>query len=40
MPGDSKDHRQVLVKIFREQVLSEGIIHDGDSVGADDETLL
>ncbi|KAG6878089.1 hypothetical protein C0993_012416 [Termitomyces sp. T159_Od127] len=40
MPGESEEHRQVLVKGFRQQVLSEGILHDGDSVGTDDETLL
>lgn len=33
------DKEQVLAE-FRRQVEEEGIIHDGDTIGTDDETLL
>lgn len=32
--------KQQILKEFRQQVEEEGIIHDGDTVGTDDETLL
>ncbi|KAG5721690.1 Sec14 cytosolic factor [Termitomyces sp. T112] len=41
MSGESEDHWQVqALEAFRKQVFNEGILHDGDSVGTDDETLL
>lgn len=34
------DTQQQILKEFRQQVEEEGIIHDGDTVGTDDDTLL
>lgn len=34
------DKEQLVVIDFRRQVEEEGIIHDGDTIGTDDDTLL
>ncbi|KAJ7600531.1 hypothetical protein C8J56DRAFT_910543 [Mycena floridula] len=34
------DHELETVAIFRQQLYDEDILHDGDSIGSDDETLL
>ncbi|KAF5382552.1 hypothetical protein D9615_002843 [Tricholomella constricta] len=39
MPGEPQPHAEIL-QAFREQVFSEGILHEGDTIGTDDETLL
>ncbi|KAG6906621.1 hypothetical protein DXG01_012939 [Tephrocybe rancida] len=39
MHGELVNHAEAL-KTFRERVFDEGILHDGDTVGTDDETLL
>lgn len=39
MPSLKDDKEQVLAE-FRRQVEEEGIIHDGDTIGTDDDTLL
>lgn len=39
MPGEPDNHESILHD-FREQVFAEGILHEGDTIGTDDETLL
>ncbi|KAF9013292.1 CRAL-TRIO domain-containing protein [Cyathus striatus] len=39
MPATSENHDEIL-KNFREQLFEEDTLHDGDSIGTDDETLL
>jgi hypothetical protein len=39
MSTTAKDQGEILTK-FKEQVISEGIIQEGDTLGSDDETLL
>ncbi|KAG6827834.1 hypothetical protein H0H93_015287, partial [Arthromyces matolae] len=41
MPGEPEDHsHEETLKIFREEVFSEGLLHEDDTLGTDDETLL
>lgn len=39
MHGQDQTHAEVLKK-FRHDIFEEGIIHNGDTIGTDDETLL
>ncbi|GLB38312.1 putative protein with domain in homologues of a S [Lyophyllum shimeji] len=39
MPGEPASHAETL-RAFREQVFNEGILHEGDTIGTDDEVLL
>jgi len=39
MPGEPANATETL-RAFREQVFNEGIIHEGDTIGTDDQTLL
>ncbi|RDX53294.1 CRAL/TRIO domain-containing protein [Lentinus brumalis] len=40
MPGMVPKDKQAILDEFRQGLLNEGLIHDGDTIGTDDETLL
>lgn len=40
MPSSLTNEESEILKAFREQVFEEGILHDGDTIGTDEETLL
>lgn len=38
--NDENDPTQLILDQFRREVFEEGIVHEGDTVGTDNETLL
>ncbi len=40
MPGMVPKDKQAILDEFRQGLVNEGLIHDGDTIGTDDETLL